>query len=119
MDFGAFLARKSQLIGLFRVPYILIEARQVLNFLSSREFQPPKFLKKFLGFWHFEPQFPYKRVLVKKKRQVCMHAETVRFLQGFTTLRSFLQALSYNEIHRINFKLLFQIKVYRVKIFKV
>ena len=54
-DFGAFLAQNPQFIGIFRVSYIMIEARQVLNFLSSREFQPAKFLKKFLGFWYFEP----------------------------------------------------------------
>ena len=53
--FGAFLVQNSQLIGLFKVSHILIEAQQVLNSLSYREFQPAKFLKKFLGIWHFEP----------------------------------------------------------------
>ena len=42
------------------ISYILIEAQLVLNFLSSREFQPAKFLEKFLDLWHSEPQFSYK-----------------------------------------------------------
>ena len=65
MDFDAFLTEKSQLIGLLRVSCILIEARQFFNFLSAAEFQPAKFQPakfslKFLGFWHFEPQFSNK-----------------------------------------------------------
>ena len=67
MDFGAFLAPKSLLIGYFSVTYILVETQQVLNFLASREFQPAKLLKKFLGIWHFETQFSYKWVLIKDK----------------------------------------------------
>jgi len=51
---------ESQIIGLFKVSCISFEAQQVLNFLIIQRFQPAKFLKKFLGFWHFEPRFSYK-----------------------------------------------------------
>ena len=51
---------ESQIIGLFKVSSISFEAQQVLNFLIIQRFQPAKFLKKFLGFWHFEPRFSYK-----------------------------------------------------------
>ena len=44
----------------FMVFYILIEAQQNLNFLSSRESQSTNFLKNFFGFVHFEPQCSYK-----------------------------------------------------------
>ena len=36
-------------------------------FLIIQRYQPGKFLKNFLGFWHFEPLFSYKWVLMKKK----------------------------------------------------
>ena len=46
MVFSAFLHQKSKLSGLFKISFILIEAQQVLNFVSSREFQHAQFLKK-------------------------------------------------------------------------
>ena len=63
MHFHVFLVHflpESQIIGLFKVSCISFEAQQVLNFLIIQRFQPAKFLKKFLGFWHFEPRFSYK-----------------------------------------------------------
>ena len=65
--FGILLAQNLQHIGIFKIFHILIKAQQVLNFLTSREFQPANFLKKFLHLVHFEPQFSYKWVLIKKK----------------------------------------------------
>ena len=44
----------------FLILEVVNEAQQVLNFLTSREFQPANFLKKFLHLVHFEPQFSYK-----------------------------------------------------------
>ena len=64
--FGILLAQNLQHIGIFKIFHILIKAQQVLNFLTSREFQPANFLKKFLHLVHFEPQFSYKWVLIKK-----------------------------------------------------
>ena len=72
-DFGAFLAQNPQFIGIFRVSSIMIEARQVLNFLSSREF---------LGFWHFEPQFSYKQVLIEKKSVILLFWQYVSHLKS-------------------------------------
>ena len=53
----------------FLILEVVNEAQQVLNFLTSREFQPTNFLKKFLHLVHFEPQFSYKWVLIKKKKK--------------------------------------------------
>jgi len=44
----------------FLILEVVNEAQQVLNFLTSREFQPTNFLKKFLHLVQFEPQFSYK-----------------------------------------------------------
>ena len=66
--FGILLAQNLQHIGIFKIFHILIKAQQVLNFLTSREFQPANFLKKFLHLVHFEPQFSYKWVLIKKTK---------------------------------------------------
>ena len=63
----------------FLILEVVNEAQQVLNFLTSREFQPTNFLKKFLHLVHFEPQFSYKWVLIKKNECIG-HASNTAYI---------------------------------------
>ena len=106
--FGILLAQNLQHIGIFKIFHILIKAQQVLNFLTSREFQPANFLKKFLHLVHFEPQFSYKWVLIKKKCISIMAQQVLNFLTSrefqpaiflkkFLSLGNFEPQFSYSE----------------------
>ena len=63
---------------------VVNEAQQFLNFLSSENLSLLIFLKKFLHFGHFEPQFSYKWFLIKKNKCMTVTVSPVGYVFDLT-----------------------------------